>query len=124
MMEALRRAETATSEPICYIISGDLAHIGPRFEDPIPLTTPRLEYSRQQDFAILRHAEAARPAAYFKAIADENDSRNICGLSPTFTFLEAFRPASGKLLHYDQYVHPRNQESVSFASMAFYRMTR
>jgi AmmeMemoRadiSam system protein B len=121
MVDALRRAEAATPERICYIVSGDLAHIGPRFQDPVPLTPERLGSSRCQDFAILREAEAARPATFFQAIADENDSRNICGLSPTFTFLESIRPGSGKLLHYDQYVHPRGEESVSFASMAFYK---
>src|SRR5438105_3283354 len=31
MVEALRRAEAETPEPICYIISGDPAHIGPKF---------------------------------------------------------------------------------------------
>jgi len=92
----------------------------------LPLTPSRLEQSRRQDLAILRQAEAARPAAYFKIIAAEADSRNVCGLSPTLTFLEAMRPATGKLLHYEQYVHPLGRESVSFASMAFYgpRVTR
>jgi AmmeMemoRadiSam system protein B len=120
MVEALRRTQAETVEPICYIISGDLAHIGPKFQDPLPLTAGRLGQSRRQDLAILRQAEAARPAAYFKIVADEVDARNICGLSPTITFLEAIRPSAGKLLHYDQYVHPLGRESVSFASMTFY----
>ena len=120
MIEALRRAETETREPICYIISGDLAHIGPKFDDPIALTPDRLARSRQQDLAILREAESASPARYFKIIADEHDARNICGLPPTFTVLEALRPSGGKTLHYDQYVEPRGHESVSFASVAFY----
>src|SRR5262249_55534760 len=30
MIEALRRAEAETAEKICYLISGDLAHIGPK----------------------------------------------------------------------------------------------
>jgi hypothetical protein len=58
---------------------------------------------------------------YYRVIAGEQDSRRICGLPPTYTLLEAIRPASGKVLHYGQYVHPRGFESVSFASMAFYR---
>jgi AmmeMemoRadiSam system protein B len=123
MLEALRRAEAATPEPICYIISGDLAHIGPKFQDQLPLSPSRLRQSREQDHAILRQAEAPRPAAYFQIIADEADGRNICGLPPTFTVLEAIRPGRGKLLHYDQYVHPQGRESVSFASMAFYNIT-
>ncbi len=120
MVGALRQVEAETEEPICYIISGDLAHIGPKFQDPRPLTPARLRYSREQDLAILRQAELATPAGYFKVIADENDARNICGLPPTATFLEAIRPTRGKLLHYDQYIDPAGHESVSFASMAFY----
>ena len=120
MTQALRRADAETPEPICYLISGDLAHIGPKFQDPAPLTSSRLQHSRRQDFAVLRHAEAGHAAGYFDLIAEESDERNICGLPPTFTFLEALRPNRGKMLHYDQYVHPRGHESVSFASMTFY----
>jgi AmmeMemoRadiSam system protein B len=121
MVEALRQAEAGAGEPVCYIISGDLAHIGPKFGDPHPVGEPVLSHSRSQDQAILRQAEAADPVAYFRVIAAEGDARRICGLPPTFTVLEALKPGQGRLLHYDQYVHPRGFESVSFASMAFYR---
>ncbi len=121
MVEALRRAEAETPEPICYIISGDLAHIGPKFNDPRPVDAPWLAYSRAQDQAILHQAERADPAGYFRVIAEEGDQRRICGLPPTYTVLEAARPRAGKVLHYDQYVHPAGFESVSFASVAFYR---
>jgi AmmeMemoRadiSam system protein B len=121
MIEALRRAEEETPEPVCYVISGDLAHIGPKFGDPQPVREPMLEHSRQQDQAILRQAESADAAGFFRVIADEGDCRRICGLPPTYTALAAARPGRGKVLHYDQYVHPHGHESVSFASVAFYR---
>jgi AmmeMemoRadiSam system protein B len=121
MIEALRRLEQETPEPICYLISGDLAHIGPKFGDPEPVAEAFLAQSRLQDQALLRRAEATDPAGYFQVIAGEEDSRRICGLPPTYTLLEALRPRQGRLLHYDQYVHPQGHESVSFASMAFYR---
>jgi AmmeMemoRadiSam system protein B len=122
MVEALRRVEAETPEPICYIISGDLAHIGRKFDrcSP-PLTAPILEASRAQDQAILRQTEAADPLGFFRVIADEDDRRNICGLPPAYTVLEAVRPGRGRLLAYDQYVHPQGYESVSFASVAFYK---
>jgi AmmeMemoRadiSam system protein B len=120
MVEAMRRAEAATKEPICYVISGDLAHIGPKFGDPGPLAEGQLRHSRDQDQAILKQAAAADPGGYFRVIADERDRRRICGFPPTVTVLEALRPERGKVVHYDQYVHPRGHESVSFASMAFY----
>jgi AmmeMemoRadiSam system protein B len=121
MIAALRRTEEESKEPICYLISGDLAHIGPKFDDPEPVNEPQLTYSREQDYAILRQAEAADASGFFRVIADEYDRRRICGLPPTYTVLEAVKPSQGKLLHYDQYVEPRGFESVSFASVAFYR---
>jgi AmmeMemoRadiSam system protein B len=121
MVEALRRAEAETKEPVCYVISGDLAHIGPKFGDGAPVAEPAVGRSRAQDQVILREAERADAAGFFRVIADEGDARRICGLPPTWTVLEAARPRLGKVLHYDQYVHPRGYESVSFASVAFYR---
>src|SRR5262249_50032491 len=113
MIEALQKTEAETPDPICYLISGDLAHLGPKFGDPEPVQEPLLSLSREQDQALLRQAEIVDMAGYFRLIADEADRRRICGLPPTYTVLEAARPSRGKLLHYDQYVHPHGFESVS-----------
>ncbi len=120
MVEALRRAEAAAGEPVCYIISGDLAHIGPKFGDPDPVGESVLTRSRECDQAILNHLERADHGEYFRFVAGEQDARRICGLPPTWTVLQAVRPSGGQCLHYGQYVHPRGHESVSFASMAFF----
>ncbi len=121
LVHALKKAEEEAKEPICYLISGDLAHIGPKFNQGQRLDDGLLRHSLHQDQSLLRHAEAIDSASYFRVIADEDDARNICGLPPTFAALEAIRPSCGKLLHYDRYIHPHGYESVSFASMAFYR---
>jgi AmmeMemoRadiSam system protein B len=121
MIQALRKAEEETPEPICYVISGDLAHIGPKFKDPDPVGEPLLTNSRNQDRALMECAEAADAAGYFRIVAQEGDARRICGLPPTYTLLQAIQPKSGKLLHYGQYVHPQGFESVSFASAVFDR---
>ena len=126
MVEALRRAEAETPEPICYIISGDLAHIGPKFGDPIGRCTSPSGWSKAGP-RITRSCGRRRrpiPAGYFEVIADERDSRAFAACRRRYTVLEAIRPGSGKLLHYDQYAHPRGHESVSFASMAFYGTAR
>ncbi len=121
MIDALRRAEAAMNEPVCWIISGDLAHIGPKFNRGEELTDALLARSHANDQAIIQQAEAANALGYFRAIAHEGDARNICGLPPTYVTLEAIRPQSGKLLHYGRHIAPDRHESVSFASMAFYR---
>jgi MEMO1 family protein len=121
MIDALCQTEQENREPICYLISGDLAHIGPKFGDADPVLDGFLSHSRDKDHEILHQAEAADPLGYFSVIAREGDRRRICGLPPTYTVLEAIRPKTGKVLGYDQYVHPLGHESVSFASVAFYR---
>jgi len=130
MIAALRAVERETPEPICYIISGDLAHIGPKFGDPHPVGLPLLEHSNSRDFALLhalgdggllRRNSPPDAAAFFRIIAGENDARRICGLPPTYVFLEALHPRRGEVLHYDRYIHPNGYESVSFASVVFYK---
>lgn len=121
MVAALQYAERETPEPVCYIISGDLAHIGPKFGAAYPLREAELAHSRSRDMAILAKAEKVDALGYFDIIAKERDERNICGLPPTWLALAATRPTSGRLLRYEQYVEPTGHESVSFASMGFYR---
>jgi MEMO1 family protein len=121
MAEALREIERELREPVCYLISGDLAHIGPKFGDEGPLSATFLLHSKDQDQQLLRAAEGASLEGYFEVIAEEHDRRRICGFPPTATILEAVKPDRGSTLHYAQYVDPRGHESVSFASMAFYR---
>ena len=121
MIAALKAVEKETREPICYLISGDLAHIGPHFGDADLLDLPTLAHSRNRDQAILKQAERAVADEYYRVVAEEGDERRICGLSPTWVTLEAVRPSRGRCLDYTQYVQPDHNLSVSFASMAFYR---
>jgi AmmeMemoRadiSam system protein B len=120
MADVLRRVEAMCADPVCYLISGDLAHIGPKFGDEAPAAGPWLAESRKQDEAILSHVEKADPKGYFETIAAEEDRRRICGLPPTYLTLAAARPTKGRVLHYQQFVHPKGHESVSFAAAAFY----
>jgi AmmeMemoRadiSam system protein B len=120
MVRALRQLEAEVGEPVCYLISGDLAHIGRKFGDRYRLDAPRLHASRQQDEQILAAAEQADPREYFARIAQEDDCRRICGLPPTWVALSAAQPKVGRLLQYRQYVAPDKSESVSFAAMSFW----
>jgi AmmeMemoRadiSam system protein B len=120
MVHALRQSAAETREPICWIISGDLAHIGPKFGDTRPVHAAQLDHCLNRDRALLARAEAVDPDGYFQEIVEEMDSRRICGFPPTYTALAALQPKQGKLLHYDRFVEPRGFESVSFASVGFY----
>lgn len=121
MVEALRAAEAACPEPVCYVISGDLAHIGPKFDDKRKAAGEFLEKSLAKDAAILETLEAADPDRFYQVVAAEQNARRICGLSPTWLTLAVTSPRVGKILHYQQYADPAGRESVSFAAAAFYQ---
>ncbi|MCS7023101.1 MAG: AmmeMemoRadiSam system protein B [Gemmataceae bacterium] len=120
MVSVLRQLEEQYKEPVCYIISGDLAHIGPKFDDARRAEEPWLTESRAKDWNVLEALRQADAHKFFRTIAQEGNARRICGLSPTWLTLQVARPSHGKALHYQQYVHPEGYESVSFAAAAFY----
>lgn len=120
MVTALRRAEAEAGEPVCYLISGDLAHIGPKFGDPLPVSESILAASLTGDKLIRDRLAAADPNGYFQVLVEEGDARRICGFPPTWLTLAATRPRTGRVLHYNRSVHPTGHESVSFAAAAFY----
>jgi AmmeMemoRadiSam system protein B len=122
MIQALKLTESQTKEPICYVISGDLAHLGPKFRPGRePVGAAELKHSQRQDQALLARLEDADLAGYFHILTEEQDARAICGFPPTYTVLDAVKPRRGKVLNYSRYLHPTGFESVSFASVAFYR---
>jgi len=121
MVSALQALDAELGDRACWILSGDLAHIGPKFGDPEPVTATQLEPSRSQDERLLDALRAADPAEYFTIVHDEDDARRICGFPPTWLALSALAPGAGVVHHYQQYIHPEGQESVSFAAASFTR---
>ncbi len=120
MIAALQQAEHDAGETICYIISGDLAHIGPKFGDESILDANTLKFSRDRDKLLLQAIETASPDLYFQAIQQEQDVRRVCGFPPAYLAMSTLRPSSGQVLHYQQYADEQGHESVSFAAAAFY----
>ena len=60
MIAALRAAEADAGEPVCYVISGDLAHIGPKFDDEDLVDEDMLLHSKAQDDVLMERAVAPR----------------------------------------------------------------
>lgn len=120
MVAALQEVERQTPEPVCYLISGDLAHLGPKFGDP-PLQDQQLRHSLRRDRELLAHLTAADHERYFQSVAEERDERRICGLSPTYMTLATTRPQHGRVVAFEQFSADDRRESVSFAAATFHR---
>ncbi len=121
LVAAMRKTADAHSGRVCYISSGDLAHIGQRFGDREFLDAERLKMQAADDRELL--AAACRPdaEAFFRHIAREQDRNRVCGLAPTYTMLKVMEPGRGEMLKYDQAVELDGTACVSFGGAAFYR---
>ena len=116
-LDALRETIAACGRRVCLVAGADLAHVGPRFGDPEPVTGSWLRTVESEDRALLEAAIALDPAGFFALVARGGDRRRICGLSPIYALLRTVEARSGVLLRYGQWPDP--QGTVTFASVAF-----
>ena len=119
MVRALRSAEAASGRKVAYIGGIDLCHVGPEFGDPSPVDDTTLATVQNFDEAMLGRAEAGDALGWFATAAGVDDRWRVCGLSATYTMLQAIGPARGRVLRYDQAVDPLRTCCVTFASVAF-----
>ncbi|HEV8673946.1 MAG TPA: AmmeMemoRadiSam system protein B [Methylomirabilota bacterium] len=117
VLEAIRAVMAAVPRRYCLIAAADLAHVGPRFGDPEPVSPARLARIEAEDRALLSLVEHGDPGGFFTAVAHDGDSRRICGLSPIYALLATLPAGRGRLLRYGQWPDP--QGTVTYASMAF-----
>ncbi|MDQ3829648.1 MAG: AmmeMemoRadiSam system protein B, partial [Candidatus Tectomicrobia bacterium] len=119
-IQAIREVASARAEPLCYIVGGDLAHVGMKFGDQGRLTPAFLEQVAREDRALLAAAAQMDAEGFFQVIAEHQDRRRICGFPPTYMLLSTMPATAGTLLKYDQAVEPATQSMVSYASVVFH----
>lgn len=119
-LEAL--AEISRRRRTLVIAAGDLAHMGPAFGDPNPLTDADKSRLRDEDAASLDAIGAGDAERFLNISKAESDKRRICGLPPIYMALRLAEGASGaKNAGYDQCpADERNGSVVSIAGALLY----
>jgi AmmeMemoRadiSam system protein B len=118
-LAALRETLKELGGRTVVIASADLAHVGPQFGDPRPLTPGQLREVEAADRHMLRSAEAGDASGVFQAVAGDGDRRHICGLPPIYAMLRVLDGHQGRLIRYGQWPDPNG--TVTFAALALYR---
>jgi MEMO1 family protein len=115
--EALADVAHASGRRVAFVAGADLAHVGPRFGDPDPVSAGALAQIGREDRAMLETVEEGDAKAFFASIAAERDRRRICGFSPIWSLLHMLPGRRGTLRHYGQWPDP--QAVVTYASVVF-----
>ncbi len=116
-LEALAETVAGCGRRVAFIAGADLAHMGPRFGDPAPVSPAELSVIEREDRGLLAAVEAGDAEAFFESARRDNDRRRTCGLSPIYTLLRALGGAPGRLRRYSQWPDP--ECVVTFASVVF-----
>jgi len=118
-LDAVADTVAASGRRVAVIAGADLAHVGPRFGDPEPVSKEELARIEHEDREMLDAVQAADARAFFEAVARDGDRRRICGYSPIYATLRVLGATPGRLHRYGQWPDP--QGVVSFASVTFER---
>jgi AmmeMemoRadiSam system protein B len=116
-LDALSAAMARVPRRYCVVAGADLAHMGPRFGDPAPVSAEELVRIEAEDRALLETATAGDARAFFEAARSDGDRRRTCGLSPIYATLRLLGGGVGRLLRYGQWPDPAGV--VTYASIAF-----
>jgi AmmeMemoRadiSam system protein B len=118
-IDIIREVVTERSAAVCYIVGGDLAHVGVKFGDQQGVNPSFLAQVAREDHALLAAAARLDAADFFRLIAAHRDRYRICGFPPTYMLLSTMPAAAGTVLKYDQAIEPATQSMVSYASVVF-----
>ncbi len=119
-VRALRDTISASGKRVCLIAGADLAHVGPQFGDPRPLTAADLTAVEAADREMLALACASDAEGFYRQVMREQDARRICGLGPIYMLLATLgEDAQGELLRYAQWVDSAGNGSVTYAAVAY-----
>ncbi len=107
------------------IASGDLAHVGRKFQDNFDASTV-LEQLKREDMQLIDRLSRKDSEGFFDLILNTNDKRKICGLSPFYTLLEYQKLYNdkvfkGEFLKYNQWNEIETRSAVTFTSIAYYQ---
>jgi hypothetical protein len=119
-IDIIREVVAERAEPVCYIVGGDLAHVGVKFGDQQGITPTFLAQVAREDQALLAAAARVDAEGFFRIIAANRDRYRICGFPPTYMLLSTVPATAGALLKYDQAIEPATQSMVSYASVVYH----
>ena len=121
-LEALRAAVSVSGKRALYVLSVDLAHIGPKFGDQARVNDAAASACESTDRDLLGYVQRFDAAGFFRTLKADGNARIVDAVSGLFSLhtLLAGAECRGDLLSYGQNRQDDTGSLVSYASMAFY----
>ena len=117
---ALGELIAADSRKIQLILSVDLAHMGPKFDDPFPITPQKAAEIRRSDEQMFEALAEMDGKRFYHLMVNDLLKRNVDACSAIYTLLQLMPTGVAKQVGYDQNLQPDTQSIVTYGSMVFY----
>jgi AmmeMemoRadiSam system protein B len=112
-LAALERA--LEGRRVCFVAGADLAHAGPLYGDPGPLTPSEAERLDADDRRTLAFLEAGDADGFHRDAVRDDERRRLCGTAPIYAAMRA-AGRGARVLHHERWTD--GVDSVSFAAAA------
>ncbi len=121
-LDALSEAVSASGKRALYVLSVDLAHVGPKFGHPDRIDDAAAAACETADRELLGYAQRFDAAGLYRSLHADGNSRNVDAVAGLFSLHSLLDGADcrGDLLSYGQNRQGDTGSLVSYASMAFY----
>ena len=117
---ALRRALERQGKKAVFVLSVDLAHMGPKFGDDFAITSGKAQEIRQADGRMFDIISRFDIDAFQQIMESDLLPRKVDACSAVYTFLSLMKTGRGEVVSYDQNFQPETQSLVSYGSMVFW----
>ncbi|MCB9135986.1 MAG: AmmeMemoRadiSam system protein B [Anaerolineales bacterium] len=112
LVDAVHRA--TRGRKVCYIISGDLAHVGPAFSGQ-PLDDAAKNAIRLADDDLFRILAKGDTRTFINKLLTDYEPNNVCGTFPAYLALRMMGDVKGEQVGYAQC--PADEEGTSIVSV-------
>ncbi len=120
--DGVRALLAARPGRVVVVAGADLAHVGPRFGDARAHDAAARRELEARDRDSLDRAMDRGATSFFEHVAQDLDTRRVCGLGPIYSLLRSVDgdARASELLHYEQTVDADDGSIVSHAAVAFH----
>jgi AmmeMemoRadiSam system protein B len=123
-LTAALKTRIQAGQRICFIAGVDMAHVGQSFGDKEKLSPEFMHHVQERDKIYLDSITEHAKEKMFAHIAEDEDSRRICGFPTMYTVLDVLERLgtrySTKVFDYRQAVDYSRECAVTFAGIGLY----
>lgn len=124
LIEGLRKTIREEKKRIVFILSVDLAHMGPKFGDAEAINEITAQRIREADYKMFDIVSRFDREAFYDMMKNDLIPRRVDACSAIYTLLSILDEGKGETVGYGQNFQPDTGSLVSYGSMVFYEKVK